>query len=524
VDINRRTAIKVLAGVAPALALGGRLRAQASLEIHKGPFQATPESLQQYHVPDWFRDAKFGIWAHWGPQSGVERGDWYARNMYIQGSRQYNYHVAHYGHPTKVGYKDLCPLWKAAEFDPEHLIGLYKGAGAKYFVSMGVHHDNFDLWNSKYTRWNAVKVGPHKDVVGLWRTAAVKHGLRFGVTEHLWISYKWFAVSHGSDKTGPLTGVHYDGADPAYADLYHDAGCDKWANDYDPDQFGWNDDGIPDSWKQRWFLRIQDLLDNYQPDLLYTDGPLPFENYGYSAVANLYNLSAKLHGGQTQAVYTSKRPQDCAVGTCVLDIERGLANQIRSAPWQTDTCIGEWHYNREVYEEHRYKSAKTVVDLLVDIVSQNGNLLLNFPLPNSGQLDPDELKVLARITGWMGVNSEGIYGTRPWKVYGEGPSTQVEKPGGSFNEAKRRALTAEDVRFTTKGNALYAFIMGWPEKEAVVRALGTASAQSPGKIVQVELLGHQGRLTWSQEAPGLRVQLPVENPSEYAITLKVIFA
>ena len=236
------------------------------------------------------------------------------------------------------------------------------------------------------------------------------------------------------------------------------------------------------------------------------------------------NLSAKLHGGQTEAVYTSKRPEDCAVGTCVLDFERGLANQIRPAPWQTDTCIGEWHYNREVHEKHGYKSAKTVVDMLVDIVSQNGNLLLNFPLPNSGQLDSDELEVLAGITGWMKVNSEGIYGTRPWKIYGGGPSTEAEKPGGGFNENKRQPLTAEDVRFTTKGNTLYAFIMGWPEKKAVVQALGTATPQSPGKIVNVELLGHQGRLVWAQEATGLRVQLPGQKPSDYAITLKVTFA
>jgi alpha-L-fucosidase len=160
----------------------------------------------------------------------------------------------------KVGFKDLCPLWKAAEFDPEHLMGLYKRAGAKYFVSMGVHHDNFDLWNSRHTRWNAVKVGPHKDVVGLWRTAALKHGLKFGVSEHLWISYKWFAVSHGSDKTGPLAGVHYDGVNPAYADLYHDASVAKWADDT-PVQFGWNDLGMSDAWRRHWFLRIQDLVE-----------------------------------------------------------------------------------------------------------------------------------------------------------------------------------------------------------------------------------------------------------------------
>ncbi len=521
--IHRRTALKVLAGAAPAFAFGRRLDAQTGLEIEKGPFAGTKESLEQYRIPDWYRDAKFGIWAHWGPQSSVEQGDWYARNMYIQDSRQYKYHVATYGHPSKVGFKDLCPKWQAAQFDPAHLMRLYTKAGAKYFVSMGVHHDNFDLWNSKYTRWNAVKVGPHKDVVGLWRKAARAEGLRFGVTEHLWISYKWFSTSHGSDKTGPLAGVKYDGVNPAYADLYQDARVAKWAA-MDQDHFGWNDEGIPDSWKRHWFLRIKDLVDNYQPDFLYTDGPLPFEHYGYSAVANLYNLSAKLHGGDNQAVYTTKRPQDCAVGTCVLDLERGLANEIKPTPWQTDTCVGDWHYNREVYEQHRYKSAKTVVDMLVDIVSQNGNLLLNFPLPNSGRLDSDELKTLEGITAWMTVNSEGIYGTRPWKIYGEGPSAKTGKPGGGFNEEARKPLTADDARFTTKGSTLYAFIMGWPQKSVLVRALGTASPQSPGKIVNVELLGHQGHVTWRQEASGLQVQLPNQKPSDYAVTLKMTFA
>lgn len=522
--MTRRTAMKLVAGTAPALMIGRNLLAQTGLEIEKGPFVGTRESLREYEIPQWFQDAKFGIWSHWGPQSGVEQGDWYARNMYIQGSRQYNYQVAQFGHPSKAGYKDHCPTWKAAEFDPEHLMGLYKRAGAKYFMSMGVHHDNFDLWNSRHTRWNAVKVGPHKDIVGLWRKAALNHGLRFGVSEHLWISYKWFAVSHGSDRTGPLAGVSYDGVNPAYADLYHDAVCAKWANDYNPSQFGWNDDGIPDSWKHHWFLRMKDLVDSYQPDLLYTDGALPFEDYGCSIVANLYNLSAKLHGGKVEAVYTSKRPEDCAVGTCVLDFERGLANEIRPAHWQTDTCVGSWHYDINIYREHKYKSPKTVIDLLVDIVSQNGNLMLNFPLPNNGQLDDDELKILAAITDWMAVNSEGIYGTRPWKIYGEGPSTLAQKPGGGFNEKTRKPFTAEDVRFTTKGNTLYAFIMGWPEKEATIKALGTASPTSPGKITRVEMLGHKSRLRWTQEAEGLRVTMPPEMRSDYAITLKVSLA
>jgi alpha-L-fucosidase len=208
------------------------------------------------------------------------------------------------------------------------------------------------------------------------------------------------------------------------------------------------------------------------------------------------------------------------VGTCALDHERGVADGIAENPWQTDTCIGQWHYRRGI----KYKTTKKVIDLLTDIVSKNGNLLLNFPLPNSGQLDFEEMEVLAGITEWMQINSEGIYSTRPWRIYGEGPSTQVKIVTGNFNEDKQYDLTAEDVRFTTKGRAIYAFIMGWPEKEAVVKALGLASPQQPGKIQKVELLGNKGDLNWKQDDSALRVQMPAEMISDIGITLKVDLA
>ncbi len=507
--INRRDLLKSLGGAGSALALSKYLKAQA------GGFIGTRQSLQSYEVPNWFRDAKFGIWSHWGPQSAIEYGDWYARNMYMQGSPDYLYQCETYGHPSKVGYKDLVDIWKAAKWDPDHLIGLYKKAGAKYFFSMGVHHDNFDLWNSKYQRWNAVNMGPKKDVVGLWAAAARRNGLRFGVSEHLWISYKWFAVSHGADKTGPLAGVAYDGADPKYADLYHDAGCAQFV-----DSLQWDDNGIPDSWRRHYLDRMTDLIDKYQPDLLYTDGHLPFEEYGMKMVAHLYNVSAQRHGGATEAVYTSKMPSDCTTGTCVLDRERGISDGIAANPWQTDTCIGQWHYKRG----ERYKTAKKVIDLLTDIVSKNGNLLLNFPLPNSGELDYEEMVTLNGITEWMQINSEGIYSTRPWKIYGEGPSTLQQLNAGNFNEDQQKGLTADDVRFTAKGSTLYAFVMGWPETEATVQAFGLASPQQPGKILKVELLGHKGELAWKQEDAALKVKMPVERLSDIGITLKVQLA
>jgi alpha-L-fucosidase len=237
-------------------------------------------------------------------------------------------------------------------------------------------------------------------------------------------------------------------------------------------------------------------------------------------VAHLYNVSAQLHGGQTEAIYTSKETTDCAIGTCLLDHERGVSDLIAKNPWQTDTCIGQWHYKRG----EKYKTAKKVIDLLTDIVSKNGNLLLNFPLPNSGELDYEERVVLDGITAWMAVNSEGIYATRPWKIYGEGPSTKVEIKTGNFNEGKRPDFTAEDVRFTAKGGTLYAFVMGWPEKQAVVNALGLGSPQAPGKIGKVELLGYKGELKWKQDDGSLKVEMPAEKISDVAITLKVEFA
>ncbi len=509
--ITRRAALKILAGVVPSL------KAERSLAIGQsrprntsGPFEATRESLKTYRVPDWFRDAKFGIWAHWGPQSAPEYGDWYARRMYIEGERQYKYHVQHYGHPSKFGFKDVIQTWKGEKFDPDYLMSLYKRAGAKYFVSMGVHHDNFDLWNSKHTRWNSVNMGPKKDIVGLFRNAALKQGLRFGVSEHLWITYKWFSVSRGSDKTGSNAGVPYDGADPKYADLYLDSRVIY-------KDLPWNEEGIPESWKSQWFLRIKDLVDKYQPDLLYTDGALPFEHWGLNLVAHFYNQNAKRHGGKVEAVYTSKRREDCEVGTCVLDFERGLPQAIWPNPWQTDTCIGDWHYNKAA----TYKTPKRVIDMLVDIVSRNGNLLLNFPLPSNGMLDAEEMKILSEITRWMAVNGEAIYATRPWKIFGEGPGTESSATQGGFNEGKRKDLTAEDVRFTTKSQALYAFVMGWPEKEAVIAPLATNSKQGVVRISNVELLGYPGKVQWGQDESGLKVQLPAERPGDHAIAFKI---
>jgi len=512
--MNRRSALCALAGAISSARLSRAFPAFSNFPaLIQGEFKPTHESLAKYEVPQWFRDAKFGIWAHWGPQSAAEAGDWYARKMYMQGSAQYKHHLVHYGHPSKTGFKDIIPTWKGESFDPDYLAGLYKKAGAKYFVSMGVHHDNFDLWDSKHTRWNSVKMGPKRNIVGEFRQAAQKHGLRFGVSDHLWISYKWFAVSHMSDTQGPLAGMPYDGTNPRDADLYH-----SYADPRDiTDKLDWNEEAIPESWKAHWFERISDLIEQAQPDYLYSDGALPFGERGLQMAAYLYNLSAQRNGGTTQAVYLSKRPEDCAAGTCVLDHERGVLEEISANLWQADTCIGDWHYSRDI----QYKSPKFVIDMLVDVVSRNGNLMLNFPLPNSGMLDDRELHILAEITDWMSVNGEAIYGTRPWKISGTGPGKmKAAASETNFNEKARKELGAEDVRYTSKGDVLYAFVMGMPEKRGIVPLLRDENADLK-KVAHVELLGYTGPLNWMQDKSGLKVRVPEQRPCKYALAFRV---
>ncbi len=537
-NVSRRQALRLIGYTVPILALRNMFAQTMGqilsnrIDVAGGSFLNTRDSLKTYSIPEWFADVKFGIWSHWGPQSAVGDGDWYARNMYIEGSPQYEYHLKRFGPQSKFGYKDTIPLFTADRWDPDHLIDLYVRAGAKYFFSMGVHHDNYDLWNSKYQpHWNSVKTGPKKDIVGMWAAAARRRGLKFGVSEHLSNSFDWFAPSHLSDSKGPLAGVPYDGVDPRFADLYH-----SYADE--PASFAKTAGAMgrvaPEWWKLQYFRRIKDLLDQHQPDLLYTDGGISFEQYGLGTVAELYNVGSKSYRGTAEAIYFSKqvddcsegscpsKVEDCAEGTCVLDRERGVIDTIWPKPWQTDTCIGEWHYK----DGQKYKTAKTVIDLLVDVVSKNGNLLVNFPLPASGELDANEMRTLEGITSWMAVNSEGIYSTRPWKICGEGPAMFVPVDSGNFNESKRPELGPQDIRFTTKGKMLYAFVQGWPQSEIIIKSLATTSPQQPEKIVDVQMLGRDGSLKFLQDNLGLHLILPPNRPptADIGITLRVRFA
>jgi len=497
----------MLQAVAGFSCLGTLASAGRGWATERGPFTSDWASLKQYRCPEWFRDAKLGIWAVWGPEAVPEQGDWYARNMYREGEPQHEYHLKHYGHPSKFGYKDIIPLWKAQRWEPERLMGLYKQAGAKYFCAIAEHHDNFDCWNSKFHRWNAVNMGPKKDVIGIWARTARRHGLHFGVTEHLGATWNWWVVNKGADKKGPYAGVPYDGNDPKYRDLYlppHE------------DSKEWYSSKAPEWWQRFWFNRIKDLVDSYQPDLLYSDGGIPFYEVGRSLVAHFYNANMQQHGGKLQAVYTCKRmPGYFQEGTCVEDLERGVMEGVNPRPWQTDTCIGDWYYKRGI----KYKSATTVITMLADIVSKNGNLLLNIPPRPDGSLDDEELTILGQMAAWMDINADAIFGARPWKVFGEGP---IKAKAGAFGEDKQKPYTAEDFRFTTKGATLFAIALGWPDSgRLAVKSLGTDAGLFTQDIAEMRLLGHAGPLRFRREPQALVVDLPEKKPCEHAYVLRI---
>ena len=515
----------------------------AAEPLAAGKFEPTWDSLKQYEVPEWFRNAKFGVWAHWGPQCEPEQSDWYARNMYVQGHPQNVYQVAHWGPPSQFGFKDVIHSWKAEKWDPEKLVAFYKRTGAQYFVALGNHHDNFDLWDSAYQPWNAVKVGPQKDLIAGWAKAAKDQGLPFGVSLHAAHAWSWYEVAQSADKTGPLAGVPYDGK------LTKADGKGKWWDGLDPQdlyeqrhtpspgsdkagsihaRWDWNNGvTLPDqAYCDKFYNRTADLIKKYQPDLLYFDDdalPLwPVSDAGLKIAADFYNRNTKYHDGKLEAVILGKQLNDEERKCIVWDIERGTSDRIEPLPWETDTCIGNWHYDRSLYDKGRYKSASRVIRMLCDIVSKNGNLLLNIPVRGDGTIDDKEEVVLKGIAGWMDVNKEAIFGTRPWKVFGEGPASEgVPAKVGNFNEGKGNAFTGEDVRFTTKNGVLYLITLGMPKKDLQIKSLGTAANLLDKPIGSITLLGSDEKVTWSQTNAALTINPPKKMPNDIAIVYKL---
>ncbi len=482
-------------------------------------FEPTFESLYEYSAPQWFRDAKFGIWSHWGPQSVPMFGDWYARNMYIEGTPQYEYHLRHYGHPSKFGYKDICALWKAEHFDPEGLMEKYHKAGARYFMSQGTHHDHFFNYDSKINRMNSLNVGPKKDILAMWKAAADKFGMPFGISEHLGASFSWWRVNKGCDKVGPYAGIPYDGSDPAYQDFYfanQEHGTDK-PQECSP----WYTDNA--EYHEYWKRCIGEMIDRFQPELLYTDGSLPFGSHwhnrpdgvqdsdsayqdGLEIVAKLYNTSIEKHG-ENKAVYLQKdrRPEIYNVG--ILDIEKSQLPGSMPAPWHTDTCIGNWFY--DVHSP--YKQPDQIIEMLVDIISKNGVMLLNILQRPDGTIDEYADYILDKIGEWFTVSSEAVYGTRPWRVFGEG-ETRVAIEG--FREDKTD-WNRNDFRFVQKDDAVYAFAMGAKAGDTL-----TLRSFAEDNVHSVELLGY-GAVPFRKEFGVLVVSLPEKLPTFCANALKI---
>jgi alpha-L-fucosidase len=493
-----------------------------------GPYRPTWDSLLQYEAPEWYRDAKFGIWAHWSPQCVPEAGDWYARNMYMEGSKQYEYHLDHYGHPSKFGYKEVCSQWTLLNWQPEELIQRYKKAGAKLFIALANHHDGFDAWNSKHQPWNASNMGPHRDVVGTWAAVARQNGLRFGVTVHQARNWWWFQTAHGEDTSGSLAGIAYDGR------LSQAEGKGEWWQGFDPHRvYGVKHpfNTLPDiSYVKDFYDRTRDLIDQHDPDLLYFDNSLfPLGWAGMNIGAYFYNHNLQTRGGKMEAVANVKQVPDHLAKAVVADYERGLTNRVMPYAWQSETCIGEWHYNRALYDKAGefggYTPPRDVVHWLIDAVSKNGTFILNVPGRPDGTIDSKEKAVLDQLTAWIEINGEAIYDTRPWKIYGEGPN--AVKPG-AFQGHSIAQLGPKDIRFTRNkaSTVIYAIVLGWPRGPILIQALGTSAVTNPGKIEHVQLLGTEQNLDWKQERAGLRVSLPRDHqPSaDYAASLKLSLA
>lgn len=481
------------------------------LKVADGPYSADWHTISRiYSVPEWWRDAKFGAWAHWDPQSMPEQGDWYARGMYMQRNAQYNYHIEHFGHPSEYGYKDICNNWVIDKWDPNELMDLYVEMGARYFMAMGVHHDNFDCWDSTYQPWNSVNVGPKVDVVGTWEKAARQHDLRFGIGFHHSPGRTWgqfMPVRYTSDRTGPKQGVPYD------ALLTILDGKGKWWEGMDPvDLYGPphtimrgprspENDPLLSPFANQFMWRVDDAITKYHPDVIYFD-----EHAGDSQVdlgvnmglgflapplaANYYNKSLQWNGEKMEVVLNLK-----GVGgrynsfqnspellpyvdrSLVKSTEAIIEPEIMAYSFQTETTIADWHYKTG----QRYKNAKELVGLLMENVCRNGTMLLNLTQHGRGDLDPEVILIAKDIGAWLKMNGEAVYGSRPFEVYGE-----------------------DSVRYTRNQGNVYATLLDWQGGPITLKALLSESV-TIGKVSKVEMLGSDIEMTFVQDEQGLTV-------------------
>lgn len=482
-----------------------RILKNVDTAVAAGPFRDDWRSLRGYQAPDWFRDAKFGIFIHWGVYSVAGFGsEWYSRNMYQQSEPDYAHHIATYGPQTQVGYKDLIPKFTAEHFDPTVWAKLFHDAGARYVIPVAEHHDGFPMYESNLTDWCAGKMGPKRDVLGDLAKAVRAEGMHLGASSHR-AEHDWFFDG----------GRHFasDVNDPKYASFYGPAQL-RQLNGDNSDLLIHDYTYVSQAFMDDWLARAAEIVERYHPDLVYFDwwvGQADFRTHLARFASYYYNDAAARH----QQVVLYSKLSAMASGSATKDVERGGFVDIQTEPWQTDTSLSNssWGY----VEGDTYKTPDIVIHQLVDVVSKNGNLLMNVGPRPDGTIPEGAAKILLAVGEWLKVNGEAIYGTRPWRQFGEGP-TKME--AGQFHDAETKPYTAEDYRFTTKGDALYAIELGWPKDgDAVIHTLTpTAGAR---EVASVELLGSGASLTFEQKSDGLHIHVPAAPVGQYAYAYRI---
>jgi alpha-L-fucosidase len=526
-----------------------------NIPIASGPFEPTWESIEKNYPgePSWLREAKFGIWVHFGPQSAGESGDWYARKLYTPGTNAYKNHLKKYGHPSGVGYKEVLRDWNPTKLDPTRLTKIYQDAGARFLMIQGVHHDNYDMWNSRYQPWNSVNIGPKRDLIGEWARACRASGMHFGVTFHHEYTWWWWQTAFGCDTAGPKKGIPYDG------NLTLADGKGKWWEGYDPRLLyginlreykgvtsaaysGWSPPpaGIFSNhleyakWNAtRWALRMMDVVEHYDPDFIYTDGTVqgPFTGNGtgtglkadamQTVIADYYNRTLKRRGRVN--TFSIVKFRDKTNGTVNTE-EFGVPENIKTdQPWIAEAPVGDWFYE----PGFTYDSGM-MIRYIIEAIARDGNAALCISILPDGSLDEGSLKMLKEVGTWMRRNGEAVYGSHAWIIPGEGEQIDGKLkmlPGGALNRKHAEfKFNAQDIRFTIgKNNALYAFCMNVPAPgtQLKIKSLGKDSKFPVKTVNDVKLLGYKGKLQWKQETDGLSITCPAKIPFETSIVFKV---